>query len=111
MTTFPLVQCCGHSGKESVFLRHMDDIVQLVDLNTLVPILLKYGLLTSEESEVLYSDKLLTRSERKRKLAEYMASKGDRSPDLFLQALKEEPEHLGHQDLHSKLSQGNTKQY
>ena len=80
----------------------MDLIVRYVNLETLVPVLNKYGVITREESEQLLNTNM-TSQKRKRDLTAYLESKGNTGFTLFLQALKEETEHCGHKELHDLL--------
>lgn len=83
----------------------MGDIVDRVDLKSLVPVLLKHGLLTRSEWEHLLNNNLPS-YDRKEDLARYMANKGDGGWGLFLQSLKEETEHCAHKELYTILLQG-----
>ena len=77
-------------------------IVNLVNLETLVPVLNKYNVITKEESEHLLNTNLPSR-QRKRDLTTFLESKGTSGHSLFLRALKEETEHCGHKELHDLL--------
>ena len=92
------------TGVESVYLVHQGDIVQLVDLNTLVPVLNRHHVLTQEQSSDLLRS-MISHQERKRQLVEFMSTKGEEGYRLFLQALREEREHLGHRQLYKQLPQ------
>ena len=86
-------------------LKYMDEIVKLVDLKALVPVLNKHSVITGEESEQLLNPNL-TSHDRKRKLTEFMDNKGKKGRNLFLQALLEEKEHIGHQQLYELIVKG-----
>ena len=90
------------AGVESVYLVHQGDIVELVDLNTLVPVLNRLRLLTVEQNSCLLQT-LQSPQERKRQLAKFLCTKGDKGYRLFLQALQEEQQHIGHRQLYERL--------
>ena len=79
-------------------LSNLKEIKKRVNLGELVPILYKKQLLTNDErEELLYKEHLP--NERKKRLVEIVASKGDRAPWLLIECLREENEHLPHSEL------------
>ena len=86
-------------------MEYQEDIIRLVDLATLVPVLNRYKLLTPTENSILtdYITVVMAPQERCRQLTQFMAKKGDDGYQLFLQALQEEKQHLGHNQLHQLL--------
>ena len=82
-----------------MFLRHFQPtLVKYINLSALLPYLNKQQLLTDLENEVL-CNLLIPHRSRVQKLLQFMEAKGERGFRLFLEAISEEPEHLGHQDL------------
>ena len=86
-------------------MEYQEDIIRLVDLATLVPVLNRYKLLTTVENSILtdYMTVVMAPQERCRQLAQFMAKKGDKGYQLFLQALLNEKQHLGHNQLYQLL--------
>ena len=92
-------------GVGSIFMEFQEKIIGLVYLPTLVPVLNKHKLLTLAQNSILtdYTTVVLAPQERCRQLTQFMAEKGDEEYQLFLQALREETTHLGHNQLYRLL--------
>ena len=85
-------------------MEYQEDIIRLVDLATLVPVLNRYKLLTTVENSVLTDmTVVMAPQEHCRQLTQFMAKKGDKGYQLFLQLLQEEKQHLGHNQLYQLL--------
>ena len=75
----------------------------LLNLPSLVPVLNKYHLLTQTDNYTLINQ-LIPPEERASALMYVMLpSKGPGAYELFVKCLKEETEHLGHQELARRL--------
>jgi len=82
-----------------MFLRHFQPtLVKYINLSALLPYLNKHLLLTDNENDILSNPSMPHRS-RVQKLLQFMEAKGEKGFQLFLEAISEEPEHLGHKDL------------
>ena len=70
----------------------------LVNIDCLLPYLIRYDVMENSEYSILNS-LFLTRGQKADKLLEFLRKKDDDTLKRFLQALKEENDHLGHEDL------------
>ena len=87
-----------------ILQRMETDLKLTIQLDTLLPILCKKHLVTQAEHQRLSSDKD-SGAEKNGKLVRIIQGKGENAFDLFVEALREEKEHLGHASLAQKLSQ------
>ena len=83
---------------EKLLNTHQPLMVKRLKLLSLVPYLNRYHLLTEDESEQLQNNHL-TENDRIMKLISLLKRKGLEGYQKFLQALEEEPEHLGHKEV------------
>ena len=83
---------------KAILRRFQPELVKLIDLNSLLPYLNQYLLLTDTENEELQNETNV-RSVRVQKLLQFMERKGERGFQLFLTAIAKEPDHLGHKEL------------
>ena len=72
--------------------------MQYINLDSLVPYLNQQELLTRNENEILMNIEVPPNN-RILKLLHFIEGKGDKGFQLFLKAISEEPEHLGHRML------------
>ena len=79
------------------------DLKITIQLDTLLPILCKKHLVTQTEHQRLSNDKD-SDAEKNGKLVRIIQGKGENAFDLFIEALKEEKDHIGHGSLAQKLS-------
>ena len=79
------------------------DITSTIQLTYLLPILLQKRLVTEAEFQQLSSEGRESDSEKNGKLIRIITGKGEDAYDLFVEALQEEQEHLGHSSL-AKIS-------
>ena len=79
------------------------DITLTVQLAYLLPFLRQKRLVTETEFQQLSSDGRELESEKNGKLIRIIVGKGENAFDLFVEALQEEQEHLGHGSLAKKL--------
>ena len=75
-------------------------------METLLPHLLNNNLLTQDEYEVIDRYKELPRKQNRYFLLSVLPRKGVSAYEKFLESLKTETEHLGHQDLIKLLANG-----
>ena len=77
---------------------HFSKIIYTLNVKQLMPLLIEKGLLTPSEREEL--DKLQgLQHDQNKHLLQILPRKGEKSYELFLQCLREEEEHMGHQDI------------
>ena len=87
---------------------HMPSILEKIDLQALVPYLTSRGLLTMDEQYILL-DSTCSEHHRKQLLVSIIPSKGSEGYRRFLEAVSEEPKHLGHREIVAMLTDtGNT---
>ena len=79
------------------------DITLTVQLSHLLPFLRQKRLVTETEFQQLSSDGREADSEKNGKLIRIIIGKGESAFDLFVEALQEEQEHLGHNSLAKRL--------
>ena len=79
------------------------DMEITIQLTHLLPILSAKRLVTQSEFQELSNDGKETDLEKNRKLIRIIIGKGEKAFDLFIEALQEEREHLGHDSLAKKL--------
>ena len=79
------------------------DITLTVQLPYLLPFLRQKRLVTETEFQQLSSDGKESDSEKNGKLIRIVIGKGEEAFDLFIEALQEEKEHLGHNSLAKRL--------
>ena len=79
------------------------ELALTIQLNALLPILRSKRLVTQSESQQLSSDGKESDLEKNRKLIRIIIGKGEKAYDLFVEALQEEQDHLGHESLAKKL--------
>ena len=82
---------------------HMPSIVEKINLQALIPYLISHGLLTEHERQLLRNS-YLTECQRKQELISIIQSKGPEGCRMFLEAVSQEPEHLGHREIVTILS-------
>ena len=78
--------------------KHSPELAQYIKLESLLPYLNKYSLLTDSEYDELLNVVINERT-RVLKLIRFIEGKGPEGFQRFLRALDEEPEHLGHKEL------------
>ena len=83
--------------------KYENDLVTTLSLAYLIPNLRKRKLLANNEAELL-SKKDITGREANNTFLSILKTKGRDALSLFITALREEPEHLGHQTLCEELS-------
>ena len=106
MTVFTLIL-----AEYLIHLRaHFKDFLSYINLNSLHPWLVQYSLLTSDQSELLRNVHI-GENERIVNLLGFMEKKGARGYSLFLQAIREEKEHIGHDELHEILSSSHIQKF
>ena len=92
---------------------NLKDILQNLQSDITLTIQLKYllhylrlkRLVTEAESQQLSNDGKETEAEKNGKLIRIIMGKGEEAFDLFVEALQEETEHLGHNNLARKLQE------
>ena len=72
---------------------------RLLDLTTLVPIMHNHSLLTAADNDYLMNDLIPPYKRANQLVSSILPSKGPRAFTLFLDCLKKEKEHMGHQEL------------
>ena len=94
------------AGLREILQNMQREIVITVDLTYLLPILGRKRLVTETQFKQLSGDsRQWNPEERNEKLITIIMGKGVNAFDLFVEALKEEEEHLGHGSLAERLSQ------
>lgn len=83
--------------------KYENDLKTTLDLTYLMPHLTTYGLLTSNEADMLNKPEL-TREDAIKKFLSKLKTKGQTAFSLFINALDDEKEHLGHASLFKVLS-------
>ena len=86
------------TGGASVFQTLQKDFISLIDLGTLVPELNARRLLTSDEEYLLLNENTPPRK-RITYLTHILRAKGCSTPELVLECLEAEKQHLGHAEL------------
>jgi len=81
------------------------DITLTIQLKYLLHYLRLKRLVTEAESQQLSNDGKETEAEKNGKLIRIIMGKGEEAFDLFVEALQEETEHLGHNSLARKLQE------
>ena len=82
---------------------HTPSVLEKINLQALIPYLISHGLLTEHERQLLRNN-YLTEHQRKQELISIVQSKGSEGYRMFLAAVSEEPEHLGHREILEVLS-------
>ena len=90
------------AGLRNIFQSEQSDITLTIQLSHLLPFLRKMRLVTEPEFQQLSNEKE-SDSEKNGKLIRIIIGKGKDAYDLFIEALQEEQEHLGHSSLAKKL--------
>ena len=90
-------------GLRDILQNLQSDITLTVQLSHLLPFLRQKRLVTDSECQQLSSDGRESESEKNAKLIRIIVGKGENAFDLFVEALQEEQEHLGHNSLAKKL--------
>ena len=90
------------AGLRNILQSEQSGITLTIQLTHLLPILRQKRLVTEPEFQQLSSDKE-SDSEKNGKLIRIIIGKGENAFDLFIAALQEEQEHLGHSSLARKL--------
>ena len=85
-------------GDSGLLKKYQSELVQYIDLPSLIPYLNRHNLLTDDEQEMLLNTQF-TERERILKLLALVEKKGKDGFESFLKALEEEPEHIGHKEL------------
>lgn len=91
------------AGLRDVLQSLESDISITIQLPCLLPFLRRKRLVTQSELQQLSSDGKESDLEKNRKLIRIITGKGENAYDLFIEALQEEGEHLGHASLVKKL--------
>ena len=92
-------------GKQKVILDEFaTDLKSSLNLTYLLPHLMKRKLLTTKEEHRLKNE-AKTDHDNNCEFIDYLKTKGSRAFDLFLAALRDETEHLGHVDLYKRMSE------
>ena len=95
----------GTATKFEVILHQCyEQLIQYMDINELLPFLIREQLVTTHESEVL-TNPYETRKEKNLYLLSKLPTKGENAFELFLKCLEESNEHLGHAELVVLLKQ------
>ena len=81
----------------------MPSILEKINLQALIPYLISHGLLTEHEKQLLRNNDH-TEHQRKQELISIIQSKGSEGCRIFLSAVSEEPEHLGHREIAAILT-------
>ena len=85
--------------------QYESDLIRTLNLSYLIPHLTKCRLLSSNDEDVLTkSISELTRQDSIRKFLAILKTKGQTAFSLFMDALKNEKDHLGHESLHKMLT-------
>ena len=93
------------AGSREILQNMQREIVITVDLTYLLPILRRKHLVTEIQFKQLSGDsRQWSPEERNENLIRIIMGKGVNALDLFIEALKEEQEHLGHGSLAERLS-------
>ena len=90
------------AGLRNILQSEQSAITLTIQLGYLLPILRKRRLVTEQEYQQLSNEKE-SDSEKNGKLVKIIIGKGESAFDLFIEALQEEQEHLGHSSLAKKL--------
>ena len=77
--------------------------MRLMDLKSLFPHLMKYCLLTGDQADHLLNHHY-SENERILNLLRFMERKGEQGFRLFLCAIREEKEHMGHAELYQTFT-------
>ena len=93
------------SNLRDVLQNLKSDITLTVQLPYLLPYLRQKRLVTETELQQLSSDGRESDSEKNGRLIRIIIGKGEEAFDLFVKALQEEQEHLGHSSLAKRLLQ------
>jgi len=90
-------------GTNIEILNHIAvDFTKLIDVDTLLPYLLKHQMLTDEEVDSCRSS-LTNQTEKTKKLLQLLKQKGKKSLQKLLCCLTNETTHLGHRNVATKL--------
>ncbi len=84
-----------------VLQKHNRELIECLNVRSLLPYLYEQELLTSDEYETL---KMGTRNEQNQSLLHILPSKGEHACKRFLKCLTQAKEHLGHAQLATLLS-------
>ena len=90
--------------------QYESDLIRTLDLSYLMPYLTKSRLLSSNDADALTKSEL-TRQDSIKKFLSILKTKGQTAFSLFMNALRDEKEHLGHASLHRMLSNANPDGY
>ena len=90
-------------GLRDALQRLESDIAITLQLHYLLPILRRKRLVTQSEFQQFSSDEKESDLKKNRKLIRIITGKGEDAFDLFIEALQEEEEHLGHGSLAKRL--------
>ena len=91
-------------GLRDALQRLESDIAITLQLHYLLPILRRKRLVTQSEFQQFSSDEKESDLKKNRKLIRIITGKGEDAFDLFIEALQEEEEHLGHGSIAKKLA-------
>ena len=89
--------------ESELLTKHESDFIATLDLHYLQPHLTKCGLLTTNDVDVLTKSEL-TRQDSIKKFLTILKTKGNMAFSLFIKALYDEREHLGHASLYKVLT-------
>ena len=85
--------------------QYESDLIRTLNLSYLIPHLTKCRLLSSNDEDVITkSISELTRQDSIKKFLAILKTKGQTAFSLFMDALKNEKDHLGHESLHKMLT-------
>lgn len=86
-----------------------EDIINLIDVNTILPSLMSCGLLTRDQQSY-FIESTSTSTEKKRKLANIIVTMSDDCVEIFLQCLENtvtSDKYRPHKELLEKIRHGN----
>ena len=86
--------------------KYENDLMTTLDLSYLLPHLIKCGLLTSNDEDLLTKQESVTREGAIKKFLSILKTKGQTAFTLFTKALHNERKHLGHESLYKVLTSG-----
>ena len=86
-----------------ILQKHHNDIASSVQLQHLLPILRDKGLVTDPEFESLLTTTAESSYEKNKKMVSIILQKGRKAFDLFVKALQNEKDHIGHKSLADTL--------
>ena len=98
------------ASHRNILQQHRSEIVSTINPSALLPLLLSKKLVTGEEFHEISDDSIrLSDEQRNGKLLDIIVKKGAEAFDLFVNALREEDKHLGHESLAKTLEEEKAK--